>query len=136
LLPRDDVHIVPGASSETAFNQQIMKLEQRRYRHTRCTDRRHAGTGDRVQHPCGDRRDHAGHRLDVNNLSGDALFAAVPPDAPSVKRVPAVMNFSFLPDMGRMDGPLLSVARTGCSPAVTPAASAPLRFIRSCRPRN
>jgi hypothetical protein len=31
LLLLDDVRIAPGASSETAFDQQMMKVEQRRY---------------------------------------------------------------------------------------------------------
>src|SRR5262249_6301514 len=104
LLPLDDSVIVSGALSEPAFNQQMMKLEQRRYRHTRRADRCHTGAGDRVQHPCGDRRDDAGHCLNVNNLPGDALFAVVSPDAVPKERVPPVINFNFLPDMGRMNG--------------------------------
>lgn len=104
LLPLDDSVIVPGASSETALDEQMMKLEQRRYCHTRRADRRHTGTGDRVQHPCGDCRDHAGHCLNVNNRPGGALFAVVAPDPAPIERVPPVMNFYFLPDMGRMNG--------------------------------
>jgi hypothetical protein len=45
----NDVRIAPGASSETAFDQQMMKVEQRRYRHLRRADRRHAGADDRIQ---------------------------------------------------------------------------------------
>jgi len=66
LLLLDDVRIAPGASSETAFDQQMMKVEQRRYRHAWLANRRHAGADDRIQHPRGDRRDHARHKLDVN----------------------------------------------------------------------
>jgi hypothetical protein len=104
LLPLDDNVIVPGASSETVFDEQLMKLEQRRYRHTWRADRCHTGAGDGVQHPCGDRRDHPGHCFNVNNLPGGALFAVVSPDVAPIERVPPVMNFNFLPDMGRMDG--------------------------------
>jgi hypothetical protein len=92
LLLLDDDRIVPGASSETACDQQMMKVEQRRYCDARRNDRRH------VQHPRGDGRDHARHRLDVNKPSGDALLAVMPPDAAPVERV------NFLPDMGRMTG--------------------------------
>jgi hypothetical protein len=81
----------------------MMKLEQRRYCHTRRADRCHTGAGDRVQHPCGDCRDHAAHCLNVNNLPGGALFAVVSSDVP-IERVPPVMNFNLLPDMGRMNG--------------------------------
>jgi hypothetical protein len=35
LFPLDDSVIVPGASSETTLAEQMMKLEQRRYCHTR-----------------------------------------------------------------------------------------------------
>ena len=104
LLPLDDSVIVPGASSETAFDEQMMELEQRRSRHTRRADRCHTSAGDRVQHPCGDCRDHPGHRLNVNNLPGGALFAVVSPNTAPIERVPPVMNFDFLPDMGRMNG--------------------------------
>jgi hypothetical protein len=104
LLLLDDVRIAPGASSETAFDQQMMKVEQRRYRHAWRADRRHAGAGHGVQHPRGDGRDHAGHRLDVNNPTGKALLTVLPPNTTPMERVPAVMNLNFLPDMGRMTG--------------------------------
>jgi IS66 C-terminal element len=77
LLSLDDSVIVPGASSETALDEQMMKLEQRRYCHTWRADRCHTGAGDRVQHPCGDCRDHAGHCLNVNNLPGGTQRHAV-----------------------------------------------------------
>jgi len=102
-LPMDDVWIVPGASSETAFDQQMMKIDQRRHCYARRADR-HACAGDGVQHPGGDRRDHARHRLDVNKPTGYALLAVMPPDTAPEKRVPAVMDLNFLPDMGRMTG--------------------------------
>jgi len=104
LLPLDDVRIVPGASSETAFDQQMMKVEQRRDRYAWLADRRHAGADHRIQHPRGDRRDHAGHQLDVNEPTGKALLAVMPPDTPPKKRVPAVMDLNFPADMGRMTG--------------------------------
>jgi len=66
--------IILGASSETVFDQQMMKLEQRRCRHTRRFNRRHPGTCDGIQHPRGDRCENAGHCLDVNNLAGNALL--------------------------------------------------------------
>src|SRR5215831_7796662 len=41
LLPQDETVLIPGASSETAFDQQMMKLKQRRYCHTRRANRLH-----------------------------------------------------------------------------------------------
>ena len=104
LLLLDDVRIAPGALSETAFDQQMMKVEQRRYRHAGRADRRHAPADDRIQHPRGDGGDHAGHRLDVNKLTGKALLTVMPSDTAPVEWVPAVMDLNFLPDMGRMTG--------------------------------
>ncbi len=86
LLPVDDTVIIPGASSETAFDQQMMKLEQRRHRYTRRPNGCHVGARDGVQHPRGDRRDHARHCLDVNNLAGNTLFAIVPPHTAPMER--------------------------------------------------
>jgi hypothetical protein len=80
----------------------MMKVEQRRYRYAWRADRRHAGAGHGVQHPCGDGRDHAGYRLDVNKPTRKALLTVLPPNTAPMERVPAVMNLNFLPDMGRM----------------------------------
>ncbi len=44
--------------------------------------------------------------LDVSNL-----------DAATIQRMPTVMDFNFLPDMGRMNASLRSDAKTICSPA-------------------
>jgi hypothetical protein len=40
--------------------------------------------------------------LDVHKATGETILAVVPPDAPPVQRMPAVMNNGLLPDMGRM----------------------------------
>jgi len=104
LFSLDGSVIVPGASPETALAEQMMKVEQRRYRHAWRADRRHAGADDRIQHPRGDRRDHARNRLDVNDPTGKALLTVMPPDTAPIERVPAVMDLNFLPDMGRMTG--------------------------------
>ena len=104
LLPLDVNVMVPGALSETALDEQMMKFEQCRYCYTRRADRCHTGAGHRVQHPCGDCRNHAGHCLNENHLPGSALFAVVSPHPAPIERVPPVMNFNFLPDMGRMNG--------------------------------
>lgn len=55
-LPDDD-RIVPEASSDTLFNQQVMQLNQCRHRHARRAHL-HPAAGNRIQHPC---RGHDGH---------------------------------------------------------------------------
>jgi hypothetical protein len=119
LLPLDDALIARGASPETAFDQQMVELDQRRYRHSRRADNRHAGAGEGIQHPCRNRRDHARHRLDMNDQAGDTLFAIMTSKPAPMERMPAVVDLNFLTDMGRMSGRLLSIAKMRCSPAAT-----------------
>jgi hypothetical protein len=80
LLLLGDVPITPEASSETAFDQQMMQLDECRERHPGRADR-HPGAGDRIQHPRRHHRDDTGRRLDVNKATGDTLHAPVQPDA-------------------------------------------------------
>ena len=129
LLPLDDGRIVPGASSETALNQQVMQLNQRRYRDARRAEP-HSGAGDRIKHPCRHHDDYAGRYLDVNNLAADAPLNILASNATPIECVPAIMDLDLLPDMGRMTGRLPSAAARGCSPAPIVAASAP----RQCTP--
>ena len=43
----------------------------------------------------------------MNELTSNALFAVKPPNTPPVQRMPAIMDFDFLPDMGRMNGEIV-----------------------------
>src|SRR5512144_3057011 len=124
LLLLDDDRIVQGASSETAFDEQVMQLNQRRYGHARRAEP-HPGAGGRIQDPRRGHDDHAGCRLKENNGSGYALLAALAPDAVAIQSVPAIMNLDLPPDMGRMTERLPSAAGIGPSPAPTRAAAAP-----------
>ena len=101
MLLLDGVRTVPGASPGTTLDQQMVQVSERRHRHTRRTEL-HPGTGDRVEHPRRDDRDHAGRHLDVHEAAGETILAVVPPDAPPVQRMPAVIDDGLLPDMGRM----------------------------------
>jgi len=116
LLLLDDGQIVQGASSETALDQQLMQLIQRRYRHARRAER-HCGAGGGIQDPRRGHDDHAGCRLEVNNGSGSALLATLAPDAATIEGVPAIMDLDLLPDMGRMTARLPWAESHGYSPA-------------------
>jgi hypothetical protein len=122
LLLLDDGRIALGASSETALDQQMMQLDQRRYRHTRRAER-HSSAHGRIQHPCRHDDDHAGRHLDVNDLAADAPFNILPAKAAPVECVPPVTNFDLLPDMGRMTARSHSIAKKRCSPARTAVAN-------------
>jgi hypothetical protein len=60
----------------------------------------------------------------VNNLAAGTLLAILPMQAATIQRMPWVMDFDFLPDMGRMTMRLPSGARTTCSAAPKVAVGA------------
>jgi hypothetical protein len=129
LLPLDDDRIVPGASSETALDQQVMQLNQRRYRDARRAEP-HSGAGDGIEHPCRHHDDYTGRYRDVNDLAAGAPLNILASNATPIECVPAIADLDLLPDMGRMTGRLRLAARTGCSPAPTPVDAAPPRCTR------
>jgi hypothetical protein len=100
----------------------MMQVDQRRHSHARRADL-HSGAGDRIKHPCRHHGNDAGRRFDVNEMTGEALFAVMPPDATPRERVPTVVNDDLLPDMGRMTGRLRWGERTGFSAGPTGAVS-------------
>ena len=110
LLLLDDGWIVLGASSETVLDQQLMQLNQRRYRHARRAES-HPGADGRIQYPRRGHNDHAGCRLEVNNGSGYALLSTLTPDAAAIEGVPAILDLDLVPDVGRMTGQLLSAEK-------------------------
>jgi hypothetical protein len=70
----------------------------------RCTRRAqfHVSASHGVEHPGSDHDHGAWFNLDVHYLAVGAPLAVFAPDATSIQRVPAVEDFDFLPDMGRM----------------------------------
>jgi hypothetical protein len=64
---------------------------------------RHAGTDAGVEHPVRQYCDDTGFDLDMDDTTAGALLAVMRSYASAVERVPAVVNFNFLPDMGRMN---------------------------------
>ena len=129
LLLLDDDRIVPGASSETALDQQLMQLNQRRYPDARRAEP-HSGAGDRIEHPCRHHDDYTGRYLDVNDVADGALLDILASDATPIECVPAIMDLDLLPDMGRMTGRLQSAVRIICSQAPTPAGGAAWQCTR------
>ena len=117
LLPGDG-GITRGASSLAAARQQVMKVRERRRRHPWRTEL-HPRAGHGVQHPGRHHRDHAGGGLDMDDLTGGAPLAVPTKNALPIERMPAVVNDSLLPDMGRMTPRWPWGARMPCSPAAT-----------------
>lgn len=63
----------------------------------------------------------------MDDLAACALLAVEPADRAAKVRMPAVVDYDFLSDMGRMFGAWRSDAATGCSPEACVPASVPRR---------
>jgi hypothetical protein len=62
----------------------------------------HRGSNAGIQHPGWKGQDDTGFDLDVNHAPTGALLAVVSPDPTTVVWMPAVVDYNFVPDMGRM----------------------------------
>ena len=78
-----------------------MQVTQGIYRDSRRTQR-HTGTDAGIQHPVWQCGYDARLDLNMNDAPGSALLAVMGICTSTVKRMPAIVNFNFLPDMGRM----------------------------------
>lgn len=87
--------------------------------------RLHTGALDGVDHPSGQDDDDAETYFDMKNVAAGAPFDDLQPQSATVQRMPAVMDFDVLPDMGRMTARWPWDGRHGSLPAPTAAPSAP-----------
>ena len=62
----------------------------------------HARAYARVEHPLRQYRYNAGLNFDVNDPATRTLLAVMSAHTAAVIRMPGIVNFNFLPDMGRM----------------------------------
>ena len=90
-----------GASSKSALQQQLIQFHKGSDRCARSA-KAHTRAGGSVKHPGGHDNDDAGVDLKVDNLASCTLLAVLASHTTAVQRVPAVMDFDLLPDMGRM----------------------------------
>ena len=102
-----------AASPQSLLREEIVQLVERIQRDARRTQlHRCADRG--TEHPRGNDDDDPRTDFYVNDLAVGALLAVLPPDATPVERVPAIEDFDFLPDMGRMTRRLRLGEKTGC----------------------
>jgi len=78
-----------------------VQITQGIYRDSRRPER-HAGTDAGIQHPVGQCCYDTRLDLNMNDAAGRALLAVMGVCTSTVERMPAIVNFNFLPDMGRM----------------------------------
>jgi hypothetical protein len=86
----------------------------------------HACAGGSVEHPLRHDQDYARCDLDVHNITCRSLFAVLPSKTATIERMPAVEDFDFLPDMGRMTPRLPLAGTIGCSQVHCARANGPL----------
>jgi len=90
-----------AASPKSLLREEHVQLVERIQRDPRRTE--FHGRADRgAEHPRGNDDDDPRTDFYVNDLAVGAPLAVLPPDATAVKRMPAIEDFNFLPDMGRM----------------------------------
>jgi hypothetical protein len=99
----DDVGIAIGASPKSTFKEQSVQIPQGARRNARRSEF-HAGADTGVKHPSRQYRYDAWCDLDMDNTAANPLLAVLRAQTAPVKRVPTIVNFKFLPDMGRMTG--------------------------------
>lgn len=78
-----------------------MQIPQRIRRDERHPEN-HAGADAGVEHPIREYRYDARLDLDMDDTAAGALLAVMRSNSSAIERMPAVVNFNFLPDMGRM----------------------------------
>jgi hypothetical protein len=78
-----------------------MQIDQR-FRSYLGNAKLHLGAESWIQHPSGHHDDHASRNFYVDDLTSSAPLRVLAPNAAPIKCVPFVVNFYFLPDMGRM----------------------------------
>ena len=78
-----------------------MQISQAIHRDSRWSEG-HAGADAGVEHPFRQHRYNAGFDLDVHDATTRASFAVLSAYASAVKWMPGIVDFNFLPNMGRM----------------------------------
>jgi hypothetical protein len=102
LLNGCDGWLTVAASPKTTDHEQPMQIAQGGCRNARQLER-HAGTSSRLKHPARHDSNDAWLDLDMDDATVRSLFAIVRSHTSAKERMPAIVNFNFLPDMGRMD---------------------------------
>jgi hypothetical protein len=98
----DDWGVITEASPKSALQKKQTHIPESVHREARCAEG-HSSTDTGVDHPVWQYRYDAGRHLDMNDPAASALFTVLNPQSSAIKRVPTIVNFNFLPDMGRMD---------------------------------
>ena len=102
FLPNERV-IDSGVCGVGSASQQPVQLDERRQFDTRRTNG-HTAADHRIKHPTGNRNHEASRSQNLQKLARRPLFNAPYADLAAKIRVPPIMNYQILADMGRMNG--------------------------------
>jgi hypothetical protein len=100
---RNDRNIAPASCGIDRTNQQSLQLDERREIDARAT-KSHAGADDGIEHPPWHRDYDAVGPKHFQILPRCSLLHPTHSNLAAKIRVPPVMDFQLLPDMGRMNG--------------------------------
>jgi hypothetical protein len=109
--------------SQAPVNQQPIEVAQHRNCDARLAQR-HGRTHDTIQHPCRHYLHYTRAGLHVHHATAASLLDVSYLDATPIQGMPTVMDFNFLPDMGRMIANLQSGGGIFYLPVLTQVANA------------
>jgi len=98
---QNDAIVVGEASPESSRHQQSVELTERLQGDSRRPDR-HRRASDRIEHPRRDDNRRAWFSFHKDNLRSGAPLHVEATYRSAVKRMPAIVDHHFLPDMGRI----------------------------------
>jgi hypothetical protein len=101
LLLLDELKIARRASPKSAFQEKYVQISQSGYGNARCT-KFHPRADGSIDHPVGQRRDHARSNFNMQHLTITAAAFLVQSQTTPIAWMPAIVDLNLLPDMGRM----------------------------------
>jgi hypothetical protein len=97
-----------------SIDKKLVQIAQGRYADARFAENQSGASGS-IQHPFGNDPNLTVARVDMDDPTPAALLNISNLDATTKQRMPTIMDFNFLPDMGRMNGQWQLDGQTGCS---------------------
>jgi len=95
-----------------SIDKKLVQIAQGRYADARLAEKQSGARGG-IQHPFGYDLNLAVARIDMDDPASAAPLNISNLDVTAKQRMPTIMDFNFLPDMGRMIGNWQSDGRTG-----------------------
>ncbi|WP_173262620.1 hypothetical protein [Paraburkholderia sp. NMBU_R16] len=116
-----------------SIEKKLVQIAQGRYVDAGFTENQ-SGTHGGIQHPSGNDSNLTVARVNMDYPTSAALLNISNLDATTIQRMPTIVDFDFLPNMGRMNGNWLSGGPTGSSQVRSVAPGRPPRCIRCLEP--